>query len=469
MPPPLSPPSPPPLSDEEAYFDARDTLSSSDRSSPRPPVMIPVHYSRIEPLPSPQPPPGAELSIFRLAKEMLTSVKPGADVTNINLPASILDPVSTLEKAKKSMQRGELLQDLCAASDPESRMLNVIRFNLSGLAKERFGKKPYNPVLGEVYRCAFAHKGSGGETLLVAEQVSHHPPITALHLHNDTLGFQLNSHTAPEPRFWGNSLEVKLKGEIRIVLSRFEDEQYVITRPYVFMSGFLAGRQRLEFNGTSSFKCARTGLAAEIEYHRAKGPLSARGEMNAISGRIYKLDSDETVYTLAGHWDKKVHITHVNSKQQRVLFDYEAVVADKSMLAICPPAEQEEPSFSTRIWADCSTAISNGDTGEANAQKRRVEDHQRRLKKERNVAGIVWKYRYFIDRDNGDGYELLPELRKTQLVKLDLEAPEIEGLRSGELVKQMHMELMKETESSEGKGRNGGRRRLLSRRGNNKV
>ncbi|KAI0562180.1 Oxysterol-binding protein [Gracilaria domingensis] len=76
--------------------------------------MIPVRYSRLEPLASPQPPPDAELSLFKLAKEVLTSVKPGADVTNINLPASILDPVSTLEKAKKSMQRGELLQDLCA-------------------------------------------------------------------------------------------------------------------------------------------------------------------------------------------------------------------------------------------------------------------------------------------------------------------------------------------------------------------
>ncbi|CAN8072358.1 unnamed protein product [Agarophyton chilense] len=468
MSPPLTPPSPTPLavdciSDEDAYFDARDTLSSSDRSSPRFRPMIPVRYSRLEPLASPQPPPDTELSLFKIAKEVLTSVKPGADVTNINLPASILDPVSTLEKAKKSMQRGELLQDLCNCDDPETRLLNVMRFNLSGLAKERFGKKPYNPVLGEVYRCAFVHRANGGETLLVAEQVSHHPPITALHLHNDTLGFQLDSHTAPEPRFWGNSLEVKLRGEIRILLSRFEHEQYVITRPYIYMSGFFAGRQRYEFNGTSTFKCSKTGLGAEIEFHRAKGHLNVRADMNAVSGRVFKLATDQTLYTLDGHWDKKVNITCVSSKQQRVLLDYDAVVAEKSMVAIQPPLEDEEPSFSTRVWAECSEAINNGITSEANAQKRKVEDYQRRLKKERIANGVAWDYRYFVDRDEGEGYEMRPELRKLELVKLLLEPKEIEGLRSGELMKQMHAELMREMEEDDAKRRGSGRRKLLTR------
>lgn len=448
-------------SDDDNFQDAREILTSSDISLHDHPPPIPITYSRIENIPSPNPPLDNELSIFKLAKEILSNVKPGADVTNISLPASILDPVSILEKAKKSMQRGELLQDVCAANDPESRMLNILRFNFSGLAKERFGKKPYNPVLGEVYRCCFAHRGAAGETLLVAEQVSHHPPITALHLRNDTLGFRMNSYTAPQPRFWGNSLEVKLGGEIRIVLTNFDNEEYVITRPYMNMTGFLAGRQRLEFIGISKFLCEQTGLAAEVEY-KGKGSLALRPDVNSIEGRVYNVHTGHTMYTMEGHWDKKVTLTHVETNQQRVLFDYDTVFAEMSMAAICPPPEEEEASFSTRIWEHCSKAVQLGDSIAANAEKRKVEDHQRRLRKQRAAEGIEWRHHYFLKAEDGNGYVLRPDLGDN-LAKLSLRPEEISALRSGELMKGMHQEMASSTDSMEAKGKHSGRRKFLPR------
>lgn len=453
---------PPKSDDENAPPRLHDSFAVSDVPSSPAPAQIPLTYSRIEPLPSSIPPPDNELSIFKLAKEILSSVKPGSDVTNINLPASILDPMSTLEKTKKSMQRGELLQDICASQDPHSRLLNVLRFNFSGLAKERFGKKPYNPVLGEVYRCCFAHRGAAGETLLVAEQVSHHPPISALHLRNDTLGFRMNSYTAPEPKFWGNSLEVRLAGEIRIMLSNFDDEEYVITRPYIHMTGFLAGRQRLEFNGMSTLVCEKNGLGAEIEYN-ARGSLALRAEMNSVSGRIYELATNETLYTMEGHWDRKVMLTDMKTKQQKTLFDYEAVLTDKSMVAILPPEEEEEQSFSTKVWAECSKAINGGDSAAASAEKRKVEDRQRQLKKERVAAGVEWKCHYFTKRQDGlKGYELRADLTQESFARLSLHPSQIEALRSGEMVKEMQNGL-EGTEEGEDRRRNGGRRRLLGR------
>lgn len=361
------------------------------------------------------------------------------------------------------MQRGELLQDICASSDPVSRMLNVIRFNLSGLAKERFGKKPYNPVLGEVYRCCFPHRGAGGETLLVAEQVSHHPPITALHLRNDTLGFRMNSYTAPEPRFWGNSLEVRLKGEIRIVLTNFDNEEYVITRPFVYMTGFLAGKQRLEFNGDSSFVCHKTGIGAKIEY-KARGSMTIRGEVHGISGRIFKVADDETLFKLDGHWDKKVIATDVSTGRQWPLFDYEAVAVEKSMIAVLPPEREEEKSFSTRVWANCSAAIRRGDSLVANEEKRKVEDHQRQIKRERVANGVEWRWHYFNKQEGGkEGYDLRPDLECDNLVKLRLSATEMERLRSGELLKEMQVELDQETENGDARKYGGSRFRRLGR------
>ena len=54
---------------------------------------------------------------------------------------------------------------------PVQRMIEVVRWYLSGFYKKPKGvKKPYNPILGEYYRCYWKHK-DGAKTIYVAEQV----------------------------------------------------------------------------------------------------------------------------------------------------------------------------------------------------------------------------------------------------------------------------------------------------------
>jgi len=43
-------------------------------------------------------------------------------------------------------------------------------------------KKPYNPVLGEQYFAQWTGDAETGDTILKAEQVSHHPPVSSLYL-----------------------------------------------------------------------------------------------------------------------------------------------------------------------------------------------------------------------------------------------------------------------------------------------
>ena len=46
-------------------------------------------------------------------------------------------------------------------------------------------KKPFNPVLGETYEFIDPHYN----THFIAEQVSHHPPISAYYAYNDDFIF----------------------------------------------------------------------------------------------------------------------------------------------------------------------------------------------------------------------------------------------------------------------------------------
>lgn len=55
--------------------------------------------------------------------------------------------------------------------DPFTRMKEVVRWYLSGFYKKPKGlKKPYNPILGETFRCYWRHP-NGSRTFYVAEQV----------------------------------------------------------------------------------------------------------------------------------------------------------------------------------------------------------------------------------------------------------------------------------------------------------
>jgi len=454
----------PPAEDSEASSDEFFDAPSEMPSAP-PPAKLPTLYNRVRNPDDAENAPDHELSLIKLAREVLGSVKAGSDVTNVNLPASILDPVSTLEKTTKSMQRGDLLPDIVAGKTPLDRLLAVLRFNLSGLAKERFGKKPYNPVLGEVFRCAFAHRQlSHGTTVLVAEQVSHHPPITALHLQNRALGVHLNSYTAPEPRFWGNSLEVKLKGCIRITLDSHDDEEYLITRPVVNMTGFLAGRQRLEFHGPAQIICEKTGLTADLEF-KARG-MMGRGDQHAISGRIYKTTPDNEndvaniLYTFDGFWDNQVTLTDVQTGETSTLFNYNTVKANKNMLPILPDLDELEPSFSTVVWAECSDAIWRANTSDANAAKRKVEDHQRELKKKRKENNKEWIHHYFRKRPDGkDGYLLRTDVEKLLDAEFGLGDDDMKHVRDGNL-NEIHSDCREEiikpdSNAMEANGNNG--------------
>ena len=57
---------------------------------------------------------------------------------------------------------------------PFSRIKTIVKWYLSGFYKKPKGlKKPYNPILGERFRCYWKHP-SGSKTFYIAEQVPTH-------------------------------------------------------------------------------------------------------------------------------------------------------------------------------------------------------------------------------------------------------------------------------------------------------
>ena len=77
-----------------------------------------------------------------------------------------------------------------SSDDPLERIKCVVKFYLSGFYKKPKGlKKPYNPILGECFRTYWHNEATNSKTFYVAEQVSHHPPITSFYVTNRKEGF----------------------------------------------------------------------------------------------------------------------------------------------------------------------------------------------------------------------------------------------------------------------------------------
>ena len=89
-------------------------------------------------------------------------------------------------------------------------MKTVVQWYLSGFYKKPKGlKKPYNPILGELFRCCWKHP-NGSTTFYIAEQVSHHPPISALYVTNRKDGFTLSATILAKSKFYGTNEPLQL-------------------------------------------------------------------------------------------------------------------------------------------------------------------------------------------------------------------------------------------------------------------
>jgi len=126
-----------------------------------------------------------KISLWGAAKSFVSQLSVGQDLTKVSMPAIFLNPYSILELGgSKTLAFSSLLLEANHKKDPLERMTAVLRWYLSWTRKERFERKPYNPLLGEIHSCWVTGKEEDGETFFFAEQVSHHPPVSGIWLEN---------------------------------------------------------------------------------------------------------------------------------------------------------------------------------------------------------------------------------------------------------------------------------------------
>ncbi|XP_037702420.1 oxysterol-binding protein-related protein 10 isoform X3 [Choloepus didactylus] len=173
---------------------------------------------------------------------LISQLKLGMDLTKVVLPTFILEKRSLLEMYADFMAHPDLLLAVTAGATPEERVICFVEYYLTAFHEGRKGalaKKPYNPIIGETFHCSWEvpvdrvkprrtaspSPASGHDQPIgndpsktyklrfVAEQVSHHPPISCFYCECKEKRLCINTHVWTKSKFMGMSVGVSMIGE----------------------------------------------------------------------------------------------------------------------------------------------------------------------------------------------------------------------------------------------------------------
>lgn len=168
-----------------------------------------------------------------LILNLLSHLKLGTDLTKVPLPTFVLQSRSLLETYSDFFTNTSLLLNVPDLPTPELRMIGVLKWFLTSFhfaCKGGLARKPYNPVLGEIFRCSWAvatptENSQNNKLNFIGEQVSHHPPLSAFFVSCPEKGLYLNASIWPKSKFMGTSLSATMIGQAKLVLTNAKSEK----------------------------------------------------------------------------------------------------------------------------------------------------------------------------------------------------------------------------------------------------
>ncbi|CDS13778.1 hypothetical protein LRAMOSA05952 [Lichtheimia ramosa] len=329
--------------------------------------------------------------------DIIAQLRKGTDLHRVALPTFVLEPRSMLERITDFMSHPDLIQAANAYTDPLDRFIGVVQYFLSGWhIKPKGVKKPYNPVLGEFFRCQWNYD-NGTKAIYIAEQVSHHPPMSAYYYASPDNGLMIQGNLRPKPKFLGNSAATIMDGTSHITLTRWNNETYHVTMPNVYARGILFGKMVMELGDSCTVRCPTNGYICELDF-KTKGFFT--GSYNAVVGKIKHEPTGKVLREISGTWSNEMFISKPKTSQKTCLFD---VKSSKILPPVIQPESQQELNESRRLWSKVTQGIKQKNMDMATDAKLAVEDRQRADTRQREERGLVFEPRFFaLDEKDGE-------------------------------------------------------------------
>ncbi|KAK4602003.1 hypothetical protein RGQ29_011189 [Quercus rubra] len=325
---------------------------------------------------------------------------PGSDLTRLQLPPLFNIPKSHLQCFGESVYcvASDIMSRCNSGESPLDRFIAVVTWSISTVRPVIFGVAPYNPILGET------HHVSRGNLNVLLEQVSHHPPVSALHATDEGENVEMIWCHHLTPKFYGTSVEAELHGK-RVLKLQNHGETYVMNSPKVLIR-FLPFPWA-DWVGNVRIQCQESGLEAELCY-RNTSFLGRRGNQRSIKGKVFESSSLKTLYEIDGQWDRTVRMKNINNGKDTVIHNAKEVISGLRA-PIVKDTREIWASESALVWSDVSRGILSKSWEKAKEAKKAVEEKQRELQRERESREENWVPKHFtVSHSKEGGWECSP-------------------------------------------------------------
>ncbi|XP_075900052.1 oxysterol-binding protein-related protein 3-like isoform X2 [Nelusetta ayraudi] len=346
----------------------------------------------------PSPRPCSNVSLWNILRNNI-----GKDLSKVAMPVQLNEPLNTLQRLCEELEYSQLLDAASRTPDPYQRMVYVAAFAVTAYASSyhRAGSKPFNPVLGETFECDRPDKGFR----FMAEQVSHHPPVSACHA--DSKNFHFWQDVRWKNKFWGKSMEIVPMGTTHVTLPALGDH-YEWNKVTSCIHNILSGQRWVEHYGEMSIKTVSGSgdhaCHCRVTFVKAKSWSSA---VNEVEGVV--TDSQGRVrHSIFGKWHESLfqgeppsatciwRADAMPEEQEQYYgftqFAMELNELDSSLRTLLPPTD-------TRFRPD-QRLLEEGDTEGAEEQKQRIEQLQRDRRRVLQDNNMKHQPRFFQKSDN---------------------------------------------------------------------
>ncbi|KAL0316335.1 UNVERIFIED_CONTAM: Oxysterol-binding protein-related protein 3A [Sesamum radiatum] len=214
----------------------------------------------------------------------------------------IINPDGGTEDTEVEAQKGRWKPELMEYSylldladeceDPHMRLVYAAAWFVSLYFAIQRTWKPFNPILGETYEMV----NHGGITF-IAEQVSHHPPMSAAHAENEHFVYDITSKL--KTKFLGNSIDIYPVGRTRLTLKRAGVVLDLVPPPSK-ANNIIFGRTWVDSPGDMILTNLTTGDKVVLYFQPCGWFGAGRYE---VDGYVYNAQ-EEPKYLMTGKWNE---------------------------------------------------------------------------------------------------------------------------------------------------------------------
>ncbi|CAH1127420.1 unnamed protein product [Ceutorhynchus assimilis] len=341
-------------------------------------------------------------------RHLLSQVKIGMDLTKVVLPTFILERRSLLEMYADYFAHPDLFLRIADLKEPRDRIVQVVKWYLSAYhagRKSSVAKKPYNPILGEVFRCHWDLEDTKSDSIedkvlegpvpwckmdqltFVAEQVSHHPPISAFYAEHVNKRISFNAHVYTKSKFLGLSVCVYNIGQGVVSVLDY-NEEYIVTFPNGYGRSILT-TPWIELGGSVNIHCPQTGYHCDIEF--ITKPFYGN-KKHRVTAEVYGPEEKKSFLSISGEWNGVMEAKWADGTDPELFINVNEMAITKKQVR---PISLQEDNESRKLWKEVTAGLRFNEIDKATNAKQALEQKQRDEAKDRKESGKEWQTKLF--------------------------------------------------------------------------